>query len=415
MRVLGMISGTSHDGVDLAVVDFRVDSTDCLVASIDYTDTVPYPISLRASLISALPPARIGFEEMCKLDTHIGRAFADAAVHALDSCKTSEPIDVICTHGQTVYHWVERGKVYGTLQIGQPAWIAEATGIPVISDVRAADVAAGGEGAPLVPLLDQMLLSSRKESGLRCGALNLGGISNITICKPGMDTRAWDIGPANALVDAVVTESTSGMRTYDCDGSLARQGTVNGQLLGILLHEPYYALLPPKSSGKELFNLDYVKTALSKMKNQVRFEDLVATLTELTARTVADTINTERLDYVIASGGGVHNPVMMERIRELTPNTVIEPSDVIGIPGDAKEAIAFALIGWATMHGLPANVPSCTGANGLRVLGRIVPAPIGTGRGRENSESSIEGFLPIMPLTHWPRALRFVSGNKVEP
>lgn len=415
MRVLGMISGTSHDGVDLAVVNFRVDSADCLVASIDYTDTVSYPISLRASLISALPPAGIGFEEMCKLDTHIGRTFADAAVHALDSCKTPESIDVICTHGQTVYHWVERGKAHGTLQIGQPAWMAEATGIPVISDVRAADVAAGGEGAPLVPLLDQMLLSSRKESGLRCGALNLGGISNITICKPGTDTRAWDIGPANALVDAVVTDATSGVRTYDCNGVLARQGTVNGQLLSMLLHEPYYAMLPPKSSGKELFNLDYVKTALSKMSDHVRLEDLVATLTELTARTVADTINTEKLDYVIASGGGVHNPMMMERIRELTPNSVINPSDVLGIPGDAKEAVAFALIGWATMHGLPANVPSCTGASGPRVLGRIVPAPIDACRSCGRGTALVGGFPPIMPLAHWPRALRFVSGDRAEP
>ena len=409
MRVLGMISGTSHDGVDLAAVNFRVDSANRLIASIDYADSIPYPAPLRAALISALPPAGIGFEQMCKLDTRIGRAFAEAAVQALSLFRPSEPVDVICTHGQTVYHWVERKKAYGTLQIGQPAWLAEATGLPVISDVRSADVAAGGEGAPLVPLLDQVLLASRRESGLRCGALNLGGISNITICKPGADTQAWDIGPANALVDAVVTESTNGMHTYDRDGELARRGQVDGELLELLLHEPYYALLPPKSSGKELFNYGYVKAALAKIGRFVRLEDLVATLSELTAVTVADTINTEKLDYMIASGGGTHNPVIMGRIRELAPNTVIEPSDAIGIPGDAKEAIAFALIGWATMHGLPANVPSCTGASGSRVLGRITPAPFGARNNRKGGGALTGGFPPITPLSHWPRSLRFVD------
>lgn len=379
MRVLGMISGTSHDGIDVVVVDFSLDGLDGLAARIEYSVSVPYDAGLRARLLAALPPASPGFEAACELDTSIGQAFAAAALGAVAAVRP----DLICSHGQTVFHWVVDGHARGTLQLGQPAWIAEATGLPVISDVRAADVAAGGEGAPLVPVLDRMLLEPYRASGVRAGALNLGGISNMTVCAPGAEPVAWDIGPANALIDAVITAAPGTQDTFDRDGALAASGTVIPALLAELLAEPYYAVPPPKSSGKELFHLGYVREALARVGISVGPEladlaDLVATLTELTAVTVSRAVAQAGVQVLVAAGGGVRNPVMMRRIAELLPGVEVLTTDKLGVPSDVKEAVAFALIGWATAYGLPGNVPSCTGAAGPRVLGRITPAPDGT-------------------------------------
>ena len=394
MRVLGMISGTSHDGIDIAVVDFATESG-VLVGRIEYFDSVPYDPALRGRIIAALPPARPGFEVACELDTSIGQAFAAAAAKAVAALGSGRP-DLICSHGQTVFHWVEDGHARGTLQLGQPAWIAEATGLPVISDVRAADLAAGGEGAPLVPVLDQMLLEPYRAAGIRAGALNLGGISNITVCAPGAKPVAWDIGPANALIDAVVTADPATPGTFDSGGALAAAGTVIPALLTDLLAEPYYRLTPPKSSGKELFHLGYVREALGRLGISPALSDLVATLTELTAVTVAEAISKAGVQVLVAAGGGVRNPVLMSRVTQLLPGVEVLTTDRLGVPSDVKEAVAFALIGWATAHGLPGNVPSCTGATGPRVLGRITPAP--------------DGHLSLAGrLTAWPAALSITS------
>jgi anhydro-N-acetylmuramic acid kinase len=307
-------------------------------------------------------------------------------------------VDAVCSHGQTVFHWVADGRAEGTLQIGQPAWIASATGLPVIADVRAADVAAGGQGAPLVPVLDQLLLQGFVADGARAGALNLGGISNVTVCAPGAAPTAWDIGPANALIDAVVTASPDTSDTFDRDGRLARAGAVVPELLEVLLAEPYYALPAPKSSGKELFHLAYVEQALATAGVAPSLPDLVATLTELTAVTVADAVRASELEVLVASGGGVRNPALMERLAGQLPGVRLLTADDLGIPSDAKEAIAFALIGWATLHGLPANVPSCTGASGPRVLGSLTPAP-----GRP---------VPATTTASWPGSLRFQEPDR---
>jgi anhydro-N-acetylmuramic acid kinase len=389
MRVLGMISGTSHDGIDIAVVDFATDG-DKLTGRIEYSASVPYDPALRGRLIAALPPGLPGFEAACELDTSIGRAFAEAAAGALAA--PGGQADLICSHGQTVFHWVERGHARGTLQIGQPAWIAEATGLPVISDVRTADVAAGGEGAPLVPILDRMLLEPYRAAGVRAGALNLGGIANMTVCAPGAEPVAWDIGPANALIDAVVTAEPATPDTFDAGGALAASGSVIPVLLTELLTEPYYAAPPPKSSGKELFHLGYVRQAVARAGITADLADLVATLTELTAVTVAGAVSAVGVQVLVAAGGGVRNPVLKRRITELLPGVEVLTTDRIGVPADTKEAVAFALIGWATAHRLPGNVPSCTGAAGPRVLGRITPAP--------------DGRLPRAErLAAWPTAL----------
>jgi anhydro-N-acetylmuramic acid kinase len=394
MRVLGMISGTSHDGIDVAVVDFAVDGA-TLACRIEYSASVPYDPRLRARLIAALPPAMPGFEAACQLDTSIGQAFANAAADALAAQGAAGP-DLICSHGQTVFHWVIGGHARGTLQLGQPAWIAEATGLPVISDVRAADVAADGEGAPLVPILDRMMLEPYRAAGARAGALNLGGISNMTVCAPDAEPVAWDIGPANALIDAVVTAAPGTPDAFDRDGTLAASGTVIPALLTELLAEPYYAVPPPKSSGKELFHLGYVHEAVSRSGTSPGLPDLVATLTELTAVTVSRAVSDAGVQVLVAAGGGVRNPVMMRRIAELLPGVDVLTTDRLGVPSDVKEAVAFAFIGWATAHGLPGNVPSCTGAAGPRVLGRITPAP--------------DGSLPQADrLAAWPAALNITG------
>jgi len=366
MRILGMISGTSHDGIDAAVVDFQHQGT-ALLGSVVHTQSTPYTATLRARLGGALPPARTTMSEVCELDTLIGQAFARAAVAAID---TAGPVDAICSHGQTVYHWIQGGSAFGTLQLGQPAWLAEATGVPVISDLRIRDITAGGQGAPLVALLDQMLLAT---GNFTRAALNLGGISNVTVVAPDGTIVAYDIGPANALIDAVVTDRGLDPVGYDRDGLIAAAGRICEPLLRKLLEEPYYRLPPPKSTGKELFHGGYVQDALDAVGITIDDADLVATLTELTVQTVAAEVRASGSATVVASGGGCRNPVILEGLRRVLPGVSVILSDELGAPVDDKEAIAFALIGWYTMHGLPASVATGTGAREGRVLGTITP------------------------------------------
>ncbi|MEU8360607.1 anhydro-N-acetylmuramic acid kinase [Nonomuraea sp. NPDC048882] len=365
MRVLGMISGTSHDGIDVAVVDFELVGS-VLEGRVGHTASTPYPDELRARLIAALPPAPTTLAEVCELDTLIGQSFAEAAAQAV---ARGGPVDLIVSHGQTVYHWVEGTHALGTLQIGQPAWIAERTGAPVLSDVRIRDITAGGHGAPLVSVLDGLLLGEH-EGG--AGALNLGGISNMTVVRDG-SLHAYDIGPANALIDAVVTSRGLNARGFDEDGRIAASGRVDERLLAELLDEPYYRLPAPKSTGKELFHLGYVDAAVARSGSAADDAGLVATLTELTVRTVAADVRAAGVGTLVVSGGGCRNPVIMDGLRAALPGVRVAPSDEFGAPSDDKEAIAFALIGWLSAHGLPGTAPGGTGATGPRILGTLTP------------------------------------------
>lgn len=391
MRVLGMISGTSHDGIDVAVVDYAVDDGDAtaLVGTVQHAGSAPYDPDLRARLLAALPPAGTTMAEVCELDTLIGQAFAAAAERAIEA---AGPVDLICSHGQTVYHWVEGGRALGTLQIGQPAWVAEATGVPVVADVRARDVAAGGHGAPLVSFMDALLLADGPGTA---AALNLGGIANITVVGP--HVLAYDTGPANALLDVAVLEREAHPAGYDAGGAIAATGTVDTGLLTLLLREEYYAQPAPKSTGKELFHAGYLRAALEEHGREVSTPDLLATLTALTARTVADQLRAHGVTRVLASGGGAANPTMLRMLAEEVPGVEVLTTDALGAPADAKEAIAFALFGWCTAHGLPATVPSATGAQGPRILGSITP---GAGPLR----------LPE-PAAHAPRTLRLRAAS----
>lgn len=363
MRVIGLMSGTSYDAIDAGAADLTLDGDSLVLKPLGLVSEA-YDQTLREALAAALPPGATSMAEVCRLDTRIGQAFAATAVRAVRELCDGRA-ELIASHGQTVYHWAEDGRVHGTLQLGQPAWLAEATGLPVVADFRSRDIAAGGQGAPLVSLVDLLWLRGRPGTPV---ALNLGGIANLTA----PDGTAFDTGPGCALIDAAARGFSGGRLSYDVDGALAGGGTVHEPLLLRLLEEPYYALPAPKTTGKELFHLGHLRDALSGV-GTLPAEDVVATLTMLTARTVADAVSTLGATEVIASGGGTRNPVLMRMLGERLPGVTLRTSDELGLASAAKEAYAFAVLGFLTAHGLPGTVPSATGARHARVLGSITP------------------------------------------
>jgi anhydro-N-acetylmuramic acid kinase len=339
MRVVGLMSGTSMDGLDAALAELGWDGGAVAMSPLRHIER-PWPDEVRARLHAALGPTTAG--ELCELDQLIGLASAELSAELL-------PADLVVSHGQTVHHWVADGETKGTLQLGQPAWIVEATGLPVISDVRTRDIAAGGHGAPIAGILDDLWLQGEHTRA----ALNLGGIANVTIVRSGRPPLAFDTGPANCLLDEAARRTTG--RLSDEDGRLAARGTPDAALLQAMLDDPYYALAPPKSTGREHFRLGDLPDLTP--------EDLLATLTELTAITVADALAPYAPAEVVASGGGVRNPALIAALRRRLPLTL---SDEHGLPAQAKEAYLMALIGFLTWH----QVPLLTGPH---VLGRISP------------------------------------------
>ena len=363
MRVVGMISGTSYDAIDVAAADLVLGDGVVRLRPLGSL-TVPFAGQLRSRIADVLPPSGTTMQEVCRLDTELGQAFAAAAADGVTRL-CGGAADLVVSHGQTVFHWVEDGVARGTLQLGGPAWIAERTGLPVVSDLRSRDVAAGGQGAPLVSIFDVLLLTGRPHSG----ALNLGGIANLTVVDP--QPLAYDLGPANALIDAA-TERIHG-EPYDPDGRHAATGRIDAALLAALLDEPYYTAPAPKSTGKELFSRDYLSRYLGPGHTG---DDVIATVTELTAVVAARELAAHGLTEVFVSGGGTRNATLMGRLEERADCTV-RTIDGLGVPSDAKEAYAFALLGFLTVHGLAGTVPSCTGADGARVLGSVTPGAAG--------------------------------------
>ncbi|MGP4085772.1 anhydro-N-acetylmuramic acid kinase [Streptomyces sp. KR55] len=367
MRVIGLMSGTSYDAIEAAAADLTLDGDTLLLRPLGHF-SVPYPNDVRDLIAAALPPAATTTQAVCALDTGIGQAFADAAERALrELCDGTA--DLVVSHGQTIHHWVEDGTVRGTLQLGQPAWIAERTGLPVVSDLRSRDVAAGGQGAPLVGMTDTLLLRALPGTP---AALNLGGIANVTVLAPGAEPLAFDTGPANALLDAAVRHFTGGAAPYDEDGRRAAAGRTNPELLRVLLDDPYYRRPAPKSTGKEHFHLPYLQRALDVVPTPAA-DDVLATLARLTAVTVADACRAHGVTELVVSGGGARNPVLMRMIAEELPRVPLRPSDDLGLPSDAKEALAFAVLGFLTVRGLPGTLPSGTGARRATLLGSITP------------------------------------------
>jgi anhydro-N-acetylmuramic acid kinase len=367
LTVVGMISGTSYDAVDAAVGRFSL-SGDTVALTPIGLHPAAIPDALRGRIAGCLPPKSTTIEEVCRLDTELGQFFGRVAADAIAQF-APDGADLVVSHGQTVFHWVQDDHALGTLQLAAPAWIAEATGTMVISDLRSRDVARGGHGAPLASTLDALLLLGDPDS--RRGSLNLGGISNITLRDRAGTIIAYDLGPASALMDAAVTELTDGRQRMDTDGARAARGTVDDAVLARLLDEPYYRLSPPKSTGKELFHIAYLHDRLGAL--HLSDDDLLATLTELTARLVADAVATYELQELVVAGGGVRNPTLMARVGALAAPARIRTLEDFGIPSQAKEAYMFGLLGYLTVHGLEGTIASATGARRGSILGSLTP------------------------------------------
>ncbi|MGW5669724.1 anhydro-N-acetylmuramic acid kinase [Micromonospora sp. NPDC003776] len=367
MKIVGLMSGTSYDGVDVVAAEFARHGETLRLRPLGHRG-LDYDDELRAAIGALLPPAATTIEAVCRLDNRLGEVFAEAAAVGVELA--GGPVDAVVSPGQTVFHWVEAGRVRGTLQLGAPARVAARVGVPVLHDLRSADVAAGGQGAPLVPAFDALLLG---EGTAPRAALNLGGIANLTVVAPGAPILGYDVGPANALLDAAARRLLD--RPCDLDGARAAAGRVHPGLLALLLAEPYYAAPPPKSTGKELFHAGYLDDRLAALGEPVAPDDVLATLTELTARTVADACDRHGVTEVVAAGGGVRNPTLRDRLAARGEGRWrLRTTDELGVPAQAKEAYAFALLGWLSWHGLPGAIPSVTGATRAAVLGAWTPA-----------------------------------------
>jgi anhydro-N-acetylmuramic acid kinase len=351
MRVAGIMSGTSLDGIDVAIIDIHGKR----IATVAHSTTA-YPASTRQRILSASTPA-----EISRLNFELGELYAKAVIQ---TCKRAgiplDSLELAGSHGQTIHH---EGRS-NTLQIGEASVIAERLNIPVVSDFRTRDIAAGGQGAPLVPFVDVLLLSSAKTNRV---ALNIGGIANITILPAGI---AFDTGPGNMVVDQLVERMTHGKQRFDRNGAIAAKGSVNQPLLRTLLANKYYKTDPPKTAGREQYGAEFVDRLLA---TGLPIEDLIATATALTAATIAGAIArfAPRTKELIAAGGGVHNRQLMAQIAAFLPDCRVTTTAEFGIDPDAKEAIAFAILAHRTWHRRTGNLPSATGARKPVILGKM--------------------------------------------
>ena len=384
-RVVGLISGTSADGVSTVVTEITGTGLGAGLRVLGF-GTYPYPPELREAVFELFRPETSTVDRICEINFVLGEFFAECALRVIGECGlTPGEVDLIGSHGQTIHHLPGLKEVSGystrsTLQIGEAAVIAERTGIPTVADFRKADVAAGGEGAPLTPYLDLVLHRHPNRSRV---LQNIGGIANLTYLPPGAtadDVVAFDTGPGNMVIDAVVRHHTSRAREYDEDGRAAAKGEADAGLLGELLSHPYFARSPPKTTGREEFGeafaLDLIRRA---GERGLGFEDTVATATALTVESIAGAYEHllpggSKVDEVYVSGGGARNRFLMGALAErLDPTPVLE-YDALGYPGEAKEAMLMALLASEHVMGTPANVPRATGARRAVVLGSLHPA-----------------------------------------
>jgi anhydro-N-acetylmuramic acid kinase len=366
-RVIGLISGTSVDGIDAALVELS-GSTQDLSVQLLAGETYPYPPDLRSQLLAVCGGAPLSMADFAELDDAIAQAFAAAAI---DLQVNQPPADLIGSHGQTVFHRPPAAGLGYSLQLGRGALIAALTGIPTVSNFRAADIAAGGQGAPMVPPVDACLL--RHPSRDRC-IQNLGGIGNVTYL-PAASTKVlgWDTGPANALLDLAVQRLSDGKLRFDRNGDWAAQGTVCQPLVMQWLQQEFFQAPPPKSTGRELFSPDYLDQCWAEAA-PLSAADLLATLTELTAASIAHSYQTflPRLpDEVLLCGGGSRNLYLKQRIQVNLDSTQVLTTDEAGLNSDYKEAIAFAVLAYWRMLGIPGNLPEVTGSSQSAILGEI--------------------------------------------
>lgn len=378
---IGLMSGTSLDGVDGVLVDFAAEDPSGRAAPSGLGSMKvlahshhPFPDTLRAELLALNTPG--GTDEL-----HRAQLAGNALTHVYarvvsELCATGpwEPAQVVAigAHGQTVRHQPRIDNQPGyTLQINNPALLAELTGVAVVADFRSRDIAAGGQGAPLVPAFHRALFGRPGEAG---AVLNLGGISNLTVLSADGQTRGFDCGPANVLMDLWCEQNTG--RPFDANGDWAASGQVQPRLLDLLLDEPFFALPPPKSTGRDLFNAEWLANRLRQIDGSMRADNVQATLCELTVITCANAVLTQAATAkkLLVCGGGALNRHLLQRLAQHLPRVAVQSTDVRGLPAMQVEATAFAWLAWTHTHQLPGNLPSVTGASGPRVLGARYPA-----------------------------------------
>ena len=404
--LVGLMSGTSMDGIDAALVRISRSPTRPRVRLVAF-QTLAYPPRVRQTILRIAAGESATAGKIGQLNFLLGELFADAALHV---CRQAgvEParLAAIGSHGQTIYHQgaparTGSKRVASTMQIAEPSVIAERTGAPVVADFRTADVAAGGQGAPLVPTVDYLLLRDARQGTV---ALNIGGIANFTVIPASAEPDqvfGFDTGPGNMVIDGLVRHFTAGTKAFDAGGRWAVKGRLIDPLLNAMLRLPFLAQAPPKSAGREQFGQPFIQQFLQDAGRGARPEDLLRTATELTARTITCALHRFVLDKVpihrlIISGGGAHNRLLVSRLGELLPSLRIHCSDEFGLDVDAKEAIAFAVLADRTLRGLPGNLPAVTGARRPVVLGKISrPCPRSekpnrTGQGHRSGKAQRE-------------------------
>jgi len=377
-RVAGLMSGTSADGVDVAITDIGPRGVEVVAFG-----TVAYPASLRRRIFRLFDPGTARIDDLCHLNFVLGEVFADAFLRVCEkSAIPPASLDLIGSHGQTVHH-IPEGRRWGkrvvrsTLQIGEPCVIAERTGITTVADFRPRDVAAGGEGAPLVPYVDYLLFADKRNSR---AVQNIGGIANVTYLPAGggiNDVVAFDTGPGNMMIDRIVHRATRGKSRYDAGGRMAARGTVRDALLAELARHPYVRRRPPKSTGRETFGTPVADAVFDRARAKgMAARDILATVTAFTAESIARAYRRHLpggVDEVILCGGGARNRTLVKRLQTLVAPAKVLRTDDLGIAADAKEAVSFAVLAYETMRGRPGNLPAATGAGRPVVLGKIVP------------------------------------------
>jgi anhydro-N-acetylmuramic acid kinase len=362
---LGLISGTSMDGIDAALAE--VDAAGC---SVKHAHSRPYPDALRAQLFDVVGrPDQCSLDHLGHLDTEVGEAFATVALDTLrDAGVAATQVTAIGSHGQTVRHQPQ-GEHPFTWQIGNPHLIAERTGITTVADFRRRDIAAGGEGAPLMPAFHQAVLAC---SGENRAVVNIGGIANLTWLPHAAPVIGFDTGPGNCLMDGWASRHLGA--AYDRNGEWAANGRVHAGLLARLLAEPFLAAEPPKSTGRELFNLPWLERHLDALHAAVKPEDIQATLCELTARSIAEACRRlGEAQRLLLCGGGSHNLELRRRLQAQLPGTPVDTTASLGLDPDHVEATGFAWLAFRTLAGLPGNLPAVTGAQRSVILGAIHP------------------------------------------
>lgn len=386
LLVLGLMSGTSADGIDVALARIS-GAPPSLNAKLLGQTSFQFPAALRKEILRFAEQQPISAGELSQLNFRLGHIYADAILAACRRFKTApKRVALIGNHGQTIFHQGRPTPYFGqsttsTLQIGEGSVIAARTGITTVSDFRPADMALGGQGAPLVPFADYALYRHPKLGRV---SLNIGGIANVTVIPAGArpdQVFAFDTGPGNMLIDTLVQHFTHGRQRFDKDARLAQSGRSIPALLNELMKDPYLKLAPPKSTGREYYGRAYVQRLLALGgKHHATPNDLIRAATIFTALSIVDAhtrfvLHEHRIHQLIVSGGGAHNPLILVQLSAALPGVAVLPSSHFGIREDAKEAFAFALLAYETFHQRPANLPSATGARGPAILGKISYAP----------------------------------------